>query len=283
MPATIDTKSVQAVAAASRDLFRFMFPAGSPALLDRLFSDVARMFGGKFPDYRAIDMRYHDFEHTLQATLCLTRLLAGRHRAAVEPILTRRQFERGLASVLLHDTGYLKRHSDREGTGAKYTFCHVQRSCDMAANYLPSLGFAPAEITVVQQAIACTGPRSEIHLIPFSEPIGKFIGSAVATADYLGQMAAPDYVDELPILFGEFEESDDFEGVPAEKRIFKSASELIKKTPGFWEKFVRPKLETDFGAAYRFLADPYPDGPNAYIEAIERNIACVRQLAASAK
>jgi len=182
--------------------------------------------------------------------------------------------------VLLHDTGYLKLHSDRKGTGAKYTFCHVQRSCDMAARYLPSLGFASAEITVVQQAISCTGPRSDIRLIPFSEPIGKFLGSAVATADYPRTDGRARLCGRATDFVRRIEESDDFEGVPVEKRMFKSARGLIEKTPGFWERFVRPKLETDFGAVYRFLADPYPDGPNAYIEAIERNIACVRQLAA---
>jgi len=276
MPQTIDTKDAQVVAAATRTLFLMIFPATRSILIDRLFADVSGMFAGKFPGYLACDTRYHDFEHTLQATLCLVRLLTGHQQVGAEPLVTQRQFELGLAAVLLHDTGYLKRITDLEGTGAKYTFCHVQRSCDFATDYLPFLGFTPDEIVAVQHIISGTGPRSNIEGIPFADSIEKFLGRAVATADYLGQMAAPDYPDELTILFNEFHESDNFEGVPQEKRIFHSARELMEKTPAFWEKFVRPKLENDFAGVYRFLADPFPDGPNPYFAAVERNIARIR-------
>jgi hypothetical protein len=51
---------------------------------------------------------------------------------------------------------------------------------------------------------------------------------------------------------------------------------LIEKTPDFWTAFVRPKLEKDFEGVFRFLASPYPDGPNPYVDAIEHNIALVR-------
>jgi hypothetical protein len=44
-----------------------------------------------------------------------------------------------------------------------------------------------------------------------------------------------------------------------------------------------PRLDQDFGGLYRFLATPYPAGPNPYLIAAERNIAIIRQrLAESA-
>jgi hypothetical protein len=40
-------------------------------------------------------------------------------------------------------------------------------------------------------------------------------------------------------------------------------------------------MNKDFGGLYRFLADPYPDGPNFYLNAIEANLARLRKLVAA--
>jgi hypothetical protein len=279
----VDTKNATAVANFVEGKFASMYPDANLAWLRTIFRDVEILFSGKHPDYAAIDVGYHDLEHTLQATVCLTLLLEGRHYAGVEPKVDPRQFELALSGVLLHDSGYLKLRSDTAGTGAKYTFCHVLKSCAFAASYLPSLGANDYEVEAVLGAINCTGPTKEISRLRFREPVERVIGCALATADYLGQMAAPDYPDELEILFNEFQESDDYIHLPAARRMFKSADELKARTPLFWQKFVQPKLESDFQAVYRFLARPYPHGPNPYLDAVERNIAEIkRRLAAPA-
>jgi hypothetical protein len=64
--------------------------------------------------------------------------------------------------------------------------------------------------------------------------------------------------------------------VPASERVFTSARNLVERTPAFWTNFVQPKLENDFMGMYRFLASPYPHGPNPYIDAVERNIAEIK-------
>lgn len=276
----VNTKDAIAVEAFVASKFAAMYPRASLAWLKRIFHDMQQLFEGRHPDYAAIDIRYHDFEHTLQATVCITLLLEGRHFARVEPHVSARQFELGVASVLLHDAGYLKLRSDTNGTCAKYTFCHVLRSCAFAASYLPSLNSTPEEIEAVLGAINCTGPTKEISRLHFREPVDRIIGCALATADYLGQMAAADYPDELEILYHEFRESDDYIHLPVSQRVFKSADDLIIRTPLFWQKFVRAKLESDFQALYRFLARPYPNGPNPYIAAVEKNIAVIEARAA---
>lgn len=273
----VDTKNATAVANFVEGKFATMYPGANLAWLRTIFRDVEILFSGKHPDYGAIDVGYHDLEHTLQATVCLTLLLEGRHHAGVEPKVDPRQFELALSGVLLHDAGYLKLRSDTSGTGAKYTFCHVLKSCAFAAGYLPTLGANDYEIEAVLGAINCTGPTKEISRLRFREPVERVIGCALATADYLGQMAAPDYPDELEILFNEFQESDDYIHLPASRRMFKSADELRARTPMFWQKFVQPKLESDFQAVYRFLARPYPHGPNPYLDAVERNIAEIKR------
>jgi hypothetical protein len=273
----VDTKNAAAVAAFVEAKFAALYPDASLNWLDTIFRDIERLFCGRHPDYAAIDLRYHDLEHTLQATVCIVLMLAGRHHARVEPRLTAHQFELAVSAALLHDAGYLKLRSDTVGTGAKYTFCHVLRSCAFAASYLPTLGATEGEVEAVLGAINCTGPSKEISRLRFRDAAERVIGCALATADYLGQMAAADYPGELEILFHEFQESDDFIHLPAAQRTFTSATELIERTPTFWKQFVLPKLESDFQAVYRFLADPYPHGPNPYLDNVEKNIAQIKR------
>jgi hypothetical protein len=274
---TIDTKSAPSVAAAVNKLYQEMFQRALPPWIETLFRDVDRAYTGQHPDYQACDLHYHDLEHTLQVTLCFSRLMAGRCKAGVQPVVAPRQFELGLAGALLHDIGYLKLLSDHSGTGAKYTYTHVMRSCAFAAGYLPTQGVTLSELEGVLGGIKCTGTSMEVARMYFHDPVERLIGYAIATSDYLAQMAAPDYPDELEILFREFDESEDYVHLPAANRPFKSAHQLQENTPDFWKQVVMPKLDKHFDSMYRFLADPFPDGPNPYLEAIERNIAEVKR------
>jgi hypothetical protein len=283
MLSDINTKSAPAIAAAAQDAFRKMFPRASTGIIDRLFFDVRRMFTGHYLDYQAADLNYHNFEHTLQATLCFVQLLLGRHGTRVQPRLSPRQTEFGIAAVLLHDTGYLKLRSDKAGTGAKYTHVHVLKSCAFAAAYLPTIGATPSELEGVLGAIRCTGTNSNIKRLHFNSDVEQLIGCALATADYLAQMSAPDYPDKLEILFKEYQEADTFANVPPSQRTFKSADELMARTPAFWLNFVLPKLNTEYQGLYRFLAQPCPHGPNPYLSAVEHNIAVIDSRIAEKK
>lgn len=278
----VDTRDAAAVASRIREHLRSINPEGSLNLFDEVYHEVGRMFRGEFGDFQPIDLLFHDYQHTLQATLCMAELLAGRHRADSHPPFPWRHIELGMVAILFHDSGYLKTRSDGGGTGAKYTYAHVMRSVAVTASQLPRFGIGPAEIGVVVGAIRCTGPTSNINRLNYTSDLDLLLGCCVATADYLGQMAAADYPDELEILFREFEENDDYLGIPPEKRMFRSADDLQRKTPGFWSHLVRPKLETDFRGVYRYLANPYPTGPNRYVEAVERNIALIEARIAGA-
>jgi len=259
-----------------------MFPNGDRLFVPRVFGWAIECFTGSYKDYQAVDAVYHDFEHTLQGTLCLVRLLRGRHLAGAHPQLTQRMFHLGLLAILLHDTGYLKKRSDTDGTGAKYTVTHVARSAEFAMELLAEKGFRPGDIKAVQNMIHCTGVDAALSVIPFQNEMEKIVGFALGTADLLGQMAAEDYVDKLPILYSEFAEAARF---TKDKTHFvsrySSAADLMKKTPGFWEKFVQLKLNRDFGELYRFLNDPYPHGPNYYLESVEANMERLRKRIAA--
>jgi len=270
-----DTKDSAAVAAVACEVLGKLFPGHSERVVRTLFRDSKDMFEGRFLDYQAIDIRYHDFEHTLQATLCMIRLFEGRSLSKAEPRLSARDYELCLASALLHDTGYLRLRSDRGGTSAKYTHCHVLRSGAFAVSYLPSIGFNGEECDRVASAIHSTGRYPWASHLHFSCPSARLVSCMLVTADYLGQMSASDYPTELELLFQELRESDEFYRIPLAERCFANEEELAQGTPGFWHRNIRAKLDQDLDSVYRYLARPWPDGPNAYLDAVERNIASI--------
>jgi len=272
------TKDPTAVEVEVQAAFRTIFPSADPMFVPQVFGWAIECFTGNYRDYQAVDAHYHDFEHTLQGTLCLARLLLGRHLAGAEPRLTLQMCHLGLVAILFHDTGYLKKREDTQGSGAKYTVIHVHRSAELAAQLLKEKGFNASDIKSVQNMILCTGVNAALSVIPFQSELEKVAGWALGTADLLGQMAAEDYVDKLPILYAEFVEAAAYSKDRTHFiAMFSSPEDLMQKTPVFWDKFVRIKLDRDFGGLYRFLNAPYPSGPNSYFERIEANIERLRR------
>ena len=276
----VETKFPTAVEREVQSAYLRTFPQGDRMFVPRVFGWATECFTGAYADYQAIDARYHDFEHTLQGTLCMGRLLLGRHRAQAEPPLTEKFFQLGVIGILLHDTGYLKKRDDTEGTGAKYTAIHVQRSAEFARQLLTDKGFSATDIQAVQNMIRCTGVDAELSTIPFQSELEKSVGQALATADLLGQMAADDYVDKLPILYLEFAEAAKFDhGHTDFITRFGGAEDLVRRTPVFWRDYVLPKLERDFGSQHLFLNDPITGGFNWYVQRIEANMARLKPAA----
>ena len=283
MDLPVDTKDLAAVEREVQAAYVAMFPQAGRSFVPTALGWLKDCFAGKYKDYQVSDARYHDLEHTLQGTLCMARLLHGRHQAGAKPGINQRLFELGLLAILLHDTGYLKKKDDAGGTGAKYTLTHVTRSVQFAEQFLEEKGTPLAEIRMVQNMIRCTGVNANLSLIPFQSEMEKTVGFALGTADLLGQMAADDYVEKLPVLYSEFEESARFyEGKMASTQNFSGANDLVRKTPDFWTKYVLPKIKNEFWGLYRFLNRPYPNGPNYYIQRVEANIEKVRRQLAAA-
>ena len=274
----VATKRTELVEAMVQSAYLGMFSKGDQHFIPKIFNWVTDCFEGRYGDYQAIDARYHDFEHTLQVTLCMARLLAQRQTIGASPVLSQRMVELGLLAILLHDTGYLKTRDDTEGTGAKYTTTHVNRSADFAAGLLGEKGFLMPEILSVQNMIRCTGVDATLSLISFQSEQERITGFALATADLLGQMAAEDYIEKLPCLYAEFAEAAAYSHTKGNYvSMFSSAADLLAKTPAFWEHYVKVKLERDFGGLHTCFNHPYPDGPNWYLDKIEANINKLRE------
>ncbi|MGA2174363.1 MAG: hypothetical protein ABSH38_05190 [Verrucomicrobiota bacterium] len=286
MQDTINTREPSAVEAEVQRAYTEMFPHGNPEFIPMIFRWAVAWFSGHYRDYQPIDAHYHDLEHTLQGITCMARLLHRRHVLELQPRLTQRMLELGLLAMLMHDTGYLKRRGDTGGTGAKYTLIHVDRSIEFAGELMLGHDFPVEEILAVQNMIRCTGVNVKLDTIQFQGEMERVAGFALGTSDLLGQMAAPDYVDKLPILYLEFAEAARYnpDGRMKAGGFFASAEDLIQKTPLFWDNYVRQKINREFLGLYRALNNPYPDGPNPYLERVEANMARLRrELASRAK
>ena len=92
----IDTRHCHAVEQEVKAIHAVLFPQADAQLVPRAFGWATTCFTGQYPGYQAIDAAYHDFEHTLQGTLCLTRLLQGYSQAEAVPTLTPKMFELAL-------------------------------------------------------------------------------------------------------------------------------------------------------------------------------------------
>jgi hypothetical protein len=276
---SVNTRDPFSVEGEVQAAYMEMFPHGDHEFIPKIFGWAVSWFRGQYRDYQEIDAHYHDLEHTMQGILCMARLLRARHRLPIEPCLTQRMLELGMLAILTHDTGYLKKRGDNSGTGAKYTLIHVDRSIEFAGELMLAHDFPVEEILAVQNMIRCTGVNVKLESVQFQDALERIVGFALGTADLLGQMAASDYVDKLPVLYSEFAEAARFsaDGKMKAGGFFSSAEDLMGKTPLFWENYVRNKLNREFAGVYRFLNYPYPDGPNSYMDRIESNIARLRR------
>ena len=241
----------------------------------------AVFFEGRFPGYQACDSVYHDFAHTNVACVAVTRILDGHLKSGEEPHITARDFELTIAAILLHDTGYIKKTGDHEGTGAKYTLVHPNRSVEFAHVLLAQLGVAPDEICKVQAAIRYAG-LEDAHDDPAFSAHDRFIGCVVGSGDILGQMADPAYPERLPGLYDEFHEAKLFAGLDSTGiGSYQSATDLMRRTREFYETYVQRMLTTRWGRVHEVLRYHFADGRNQYLDAIALNLDKIDRLTRS--
>src|ERR1035441_8290184 len=176
MQERIDTRVPTQVEAEVQKAYLAMFPQGDREYIPKIFQWAVAWFEGKYLDYQPIDAHYHDLEHTLQGVLCMARLLRSRQAQGQQPRLTQRLFELGMLAILMHDTGYLKRRADTEGTGAKYTLTHVDRSIEFAGELMISRDFPAEDILAVQNMIRCTGVNVKLEAIRFQNDLERIVG-----------------------------------------------------------------------------------------------------------
>jgi len=233
--------------------------------------DVARIFNGDYPGYRACNALYHDLEHTLETFLALARLIHGAHVSGrgIAP----RSIALGLVTALLHDIGYIQLACDTSGTGAKYTHVHISRGIEFMQSYLPGKGLSEPDILVCRKMILFTDMERDLRSIHFRSKDHVLVGKMLAVADLIGQMASRVYLEKLLLLYCEFEEAFISE--------YEDERDLLRKTLAYYEttrETIRKRLDgVDRYARPHFRAR-WDIDHDLYAEGIERNLVYLQQI-----
>ena len=183
-------------------------------------------------------------------------------------------FRFGVVTALFHDIGYLRKVNDmRHKNGAEYTLKHVTRGGKFLEEYMSRLGMAELA-PIASQIIHFTGYERPIQKIHVPNLTFRLLGNMLGTADIIAQMADRCYLEKCrDRLYPEFvegglaarDDTDHRAGV-----MFKSAEDLVNKTPKFYET-ATVRLNDHLGSAYGY-ADKHFGGQNLYLDEITKNI-----------
>jgi hypothetical protein len=261
----IFVKNPSEVMAEVKKVILSIFPVFDFIQIDQVFHDILRLFRGEYPGYRRCNTSYHDLTHTMECFLVMAKLI---HGAFVDGfVFAKRDVGLGLISALMHDTGYIQTVAEINGTGAKHTLHHIQRSIEFMEKYFHDHNFPSEYSPICRNFLRCTGLDVKIAEIEFDSREHKILGQMLGTADLIGQMADRHYLKKLHFLYNEFKEG----GVPG----FTDEIDFLKKTPGFWET-VKKRFELELGQVDFYLRHYFRArhgiDRDLYRVAIDRNI-----------
>jgi hypothetical protein len=271
---TVDTTDPAGVNEAVDEIFLDLYPSASTRQLDDCFVEVARLYRGEHPDFRACDTPYHNLQHIMEVSLAMARLMNGYETVRDhEHNLGPRLFSFGVITALLHDVGYLRHVKDtRSQNGAEYTQVHVSRSASFIERYMTRVGME--DLAPIGKAIVhFTGYERPVERIRTSGPIYLMLGHMLGTADIMAQMSDRCYLEKCrDRLFREFV----YGGLAAngvkshyDASLFTSAEDLLFKTPRFYTTALT-RLNEKLGRVHRYLQQ-YFRGQHVYLEEMEKN------------
>jgi hypothetical protein len=279
---TVQVSSPDAVRLAISQLFAETWPRTPFHAVERSFARFEEMFSGRAPGYEGVDTLYHDTQHTLDITLAMARLMVGYERQ--NDARDRFGGERavvGLITALFHDVGYLREKGDLDAqNGAEFTRTHVSRGARFLGRWLPEVGLEHW-VPMVSELIHYTGYEKPIAKIALDDARDRRLGQLLGTADMAAQMADRCYLEKCrDRLYPEFVLGGVALPTSAEgyrKVIYASGLDLLRQTPDFMQQVRTKRLDGEFEAAYRYVEILF-GGRNPYIEAIERNLAFIKEV-----
>lgn len=255
-----------------RHIINLMAPAYDAADIARVFDDTVRLFTGAFPGYRASNTKYHDLEHTSAVVLAAARLMHGCALAGMT--FDSKRIFLGMTAAAFHDVGLIQTTDDREGSGAKYTIGHEQRSIDFMQRYFRDRNVTFRDMQDCSHLILCSNLALPPQSIPFRNRDVMWLGNIVGSADLLAQMADRNYLEKLLLLYQEFREA----RLPG----LTSEFDLLKNTEKFYDQVVKKRLQHDFGNVSRHMPKHFLHrwevGEDLYRTGIEKNIAYLRHI-----
>jgi hypothetical protein len=282
---SVQVSSTQAVCDAVCDIFHSCYLHASDAHIKRAFDDFDRLFEGHYSGYQACDTFYHDKQHTLDMTLALARIIDGHERQSdSHHTFGARLTTLAIITALFHDSGYIrKQHDQKHHNGAEYTKIHVSRSADFLHQYLHMTGLGEYA-DIAARMVHYTGYEVAPENIELPDEKFHLLGYMIGTADLIAQMSDRCYLEKCrdrlypEFVLGGMAEAEQKNG--ERKIIYASGTDLLQKTPAFYENDVQRRLEHVFKNVYRYIETHF-GGDNLYLRALEQNIQHIKSLIAS--
>ncbi len=278
----INVSDSQAVCNAVCDILHSCYPAGDDSIIRRAFEDFNSLFDGFYKDYSACDTYYHDKQHTLDMTLAVMRLIDGHeNQSAQQDAFGAKLTNLAIITALFHDSGYIRKISDKQHhNGAQYTAVHVSRSAQFLRNYLNIIGL-PEFAEIAANMVHYTGYEVSPENIRLSDKKLHLLGYIIGTADLIAQMSDRCYLEKCrDRLFLEFElggltttHKSDNQAVI----LFKSADDLLARTPSFYNFEVKNRLDNLFRQVYKY-AEIHFGETNLYLQYLNQNIQYLETL-----
>ncbi len=261
----IDMSDPESVLKEVRNILGMMFREPASQIIKQGFADTVRLFNGEYPGYRRCNTRYHDLKHATDTMLAMARLVHGAILAGHS--IPKPQVTLGIVCALMHDTGYIQREEDTEGTGAKYSGSDTARSIEFMKAYLADSGLMREQFAPYADILICASLETRAADLSFPSAAVELLCKLLGTADLMGQMADRIYLEKLLDLYREFQEA----GVAG----YKDELDFLKKTKHFYE-MVGKRLRGEFDGVCDYVQHHFRErwdiDRNLYIEAIESNI-----------
>ncbi len=267
----INTDSPKEVLEEVKIILNMISPDFDPDPVTKAFDTIVGLYEGKHPGFKACNTEYHDLRHTIETFLAMARLLHGAQfngEGFSEPHIAL-----GLITALFHDAGYIQEDHDVQGTGAKYTVHHEQRSAHLLERFGPEFGLSEDDMAAGRIMILGTDISLDHSKLAFPSARVKLLCQMLTASDLMAQMADRTYLEKLLFLYHEFKEAD--------VGGYESELDLLKKTVSFYE-FVTERLENIFHRMDRFMTSHFilrwDISSNLYQEAIERQKDYLNQI-----
>lgn len=262
----VDSYDPEATLKEALYLIAAMDPDFQLSRFTKVFTDTKRLFDGLYPGYQACNTEYHDFSHTCEVLLAMSRLIHGAFLTGTA--FSGREIGIGMISALMHDTGYIQESTDHKGTGAKHTLTHIERSISFLRSYLrDDPAYGSGEMKDFTDVLHCTGLTAKVAEMDFSSEKIAILGKMLGTADLIGQMADRLYLEKLLFLYHEFAEG----GVSQ----FTSEWDLLQKTIGFYA-WTKQRFTGEFSGVDGFMIHHFRGrwgiDSDLYQESMQRNI-----------
>ncbi len=262
----VDTKDTGRVLEEVHKIFSLHYPEELFHRIETDFELVRSVYAGEYPGYRACLVEYHDITHIMDTLLAAARLFDGYNLKGL--LLPEDLAALLLLATLLHDIGYIQEEWDTEGTGAKYSRNHEERSIEFMTKNAAALRIEQQEFAPIANLIRSTDLKLSFETIPFSVEHERHAGAFLGTADLLGQMADRAYLEKLLFLYYEFREA----GIAG----YNTEFDILRKTRDFYEA-IRHRLEDSYfnmaELAQLHFRERHSIDANLYTVAIDRQMA----------